>query len=111
VGPRTVLDMQKRKFVPLPGLKLRPLGRPARSQSLYRLRYPGSLKNSTGLDYKMNIDIITELNAQPVIKFIEKYRSNYKTPFFECPAQALDSPLLTKRMKLYGEILNADVGQ
>jgi hypothetical protein len=27
----------------LPGLELRPLGRPARSQSLYRLRHPGSL--------------------------------------------------------------------
>jgi hypothetical protein len=29
-----------RKFLPLPGLELRPLGRPARSQSLYQLRYP-----------------------------------------------------------------------
>jgi hypothetical protein len=27
---------------PLPGLEFRPLGRPDRSQSLYRLRYPGS---------------------------------------------------------------------
>jgi hypothetical protein len=31
-----------RKFLTLQGLELRPLGRPARSQSLYRLRYPGS---------------------------------------------------------------------
>jgi hypothetical protein len=31
----------KRKFLFLPGLELRPLRRPARSQSLYRLRYPG----------------------------------------------------------------------
>jgi hypothetical protein len=29
-----------RKLFTLPGLELRPLGRPARSQSLYRLRYP-----------------------------------------------------------------------
>jgi hypothetical protein len=36
-------DMEKRKFLTLPGLELRPLGRPARSQSLYRLNYPGSL--------------------------------------------------------------------
>jgi hypothetical protein len=36
-------DLEKRKFLTLPGLELRPLGRPARSQSLYRLRYPGSL--------------------------------------------------------------------
>jgi hypothetical protein len=30
-----------RKFLTLLGLDLRPLGRPARSQSLYRLSYPG----------------------------------------------------------------------
>jgi hypothetical protein len=34
--------MEKRKFLTLPGLELRPLDRPDRSQSLYRLRYPGS---------------------------------------------------------------------
>jgi hypothetical protein len=39
--PRTGRDyVEKRKFLPLPGLKLLPLGRPVRSQSLYRLRYP-----------------------------------------------------------------------
>jgi hypothetical protein len=43
VDPRAGLDdMEKRKFLILPGLELRPLGRPARSQSLYRLRYTGS---------------------------------------------------------------------
>jgi hypothetical protein len=36
-------DMGKRKFLPLPGLERRPVGRPARSQSLYRVRYRGSL--------------------------------------------------------------------
>jgi hypothetical protein len=41
VGPRAGLDdMENRKFLPTQGLELRPLGRPARSQSLYRLRYP-----------------------------------------------------------------------
>jgi hypothetical protein len=35
-------DVQKRKFFTLTGLALRPFGRPARSQSLYRLSYPGS---------------------------------------------------------------------
>jgi hypothetical protein len=35
-------DVEKRKFLNLPGLELRPLGRPARSQSLYQLRYPRS---------------------------------------------------------------------
>jgi hypothetical protein len=35
-------DVEKRKFLTLPGLKLRPLGRPACIQSLYRLRCAGS---------------------------------------------------------------------
>jgi hypothetical protein len=40
VDPRAGLnDMEKRKFLTLPGLKPRLLGRPARSQSLYRLHY------------------------------------------------------------------------
>jgi hypothetical protein len=44
VDPRAGLDdLEKRKFLSLPGLELRPLGRPASSQSLYRLRYPGSI--------------------------------------------------------------------
>jgi hypothetical protein len=43
VGPRAGLDdVEKIKFLTLPGLELRSLGRPARSQSLYLLRYPGS---------------------------------------------------------------------
>jgi hypothetical protein len=43
VGPRAGLDdVENRKLLTLSRLELRPLGRPARSQSLYRLRYPGS---------------------------------------------------------------------
>jgi hypothetical protein len=42
VGPRAHQDVEKRKFFTLPGLELRPLGCPARSQSLYQLHYPGS---------------------------------------------------------------------
>jgi hypothetical protein len=34
--------LEKSKFLTLPGIELRLLGRPAHSQSLYRLRYPGS---------------------------------------------------------------------
>jgi hypothetical protein len=46
VGPRAGPDdVEKRKFLTMPGLELRPLGRPARSQSLYRLRYPSFHKN------------------------------------------------------------------
>jgi hypothetical protein len=37
--------VQKRKSLTLPGLELQPLGRSARSQSLYRLRYPGTEVN------------------------------------------------------------------
>jgi hypothetical protein len=45
LGPRASLDdVKERKFLILPGLELRPLSRPARSQSLYRLRYAGSYK-------------------------------------------------------------------
>jgi hypothetical protein len=48
VEPRTRLDdVEKRKFVTLPELELRLLGRPAHSQSLYRLRYPGSSENDS----------------------------------------------------------------
>jgi hypothetical protein len=44
VNPRSGLDdVERRKFLTLPGLELQPLGRPAHSQSLYRLRYPDSL--------------------------------------------------------------------
>jgi hypothetical protein len=43
VTPRAGLEyVEKTKFLALPGLELRPLGRPARSQSLYRLSYLGS---------------------------------------------------------------------
>jgi hypothetical protein len=42
-NPRAGLDnMEKLKFLTLPGLELRNLSLPARSQSLYRLRYCGS---------------------------------------------------------------------
>jgi hypothetical protein len=43
VDPRAGLDdVEKRKFLTLLGFELRTLRRPARSQSLYRLRFPGS---------------------------------------------------------------------
>jgi hypothetical protein len=48
VGPRAGLDdVEKRKFLTLPGLELRLLGHPGRSQSLYRLSYPGSVVSHT----------------------------------------------------------------
>jgi hypothetical protein len=43
VDPRAGMDdVERRKLLPLPELELRSIGRSARSQLLYRLRYPGS---------------------------------------------------------------------
>jgi hypothetical protein len=58
VNPRAGLDhVEKRKFLILPGLELRPPGQPARSQSLYRLCYPGSSQfeyhNNIAKQYKL----------------------------------------------------------
>jgi hypothetical protein len=56
----------------LPGLELRPLGSPARSQSLYRLRYPGSrlcveenknLGHISRRDLKPRMIVLTEAAA------------------------------------------------
>jgi hypothetical protein len=44
-------DMEKLKFLTLPGLELRSLGRPVRRQSLYRLRCRGSLQWMTVLKW------------------------------------------------------------
>jgi hypothetical protein len=44
MDPRTGLDgMENLKFFVLPGLELRPFGRPSRNQLLYRLCYRGSV--------------------------------------------------------------------
>jgi hypothetical protein len=39
-------DVEGRKFLNLPGLEIRPMGRPVRSQSLCRLRYLDSSKHA-----------------------------------------------------------------
>jgi hypothetical protein len=52
LDPRAGLDdVENRKFMTLPGLELRHLGHPARSQSQYRLRYPVPQKNSELSDW------------------------------------------------------------
>jgi hypothetical protein len=49
VDPRASLDdVKNRKFLTLLGLEVRHLRRPARNQSLYRLRYPGSVLEIVG---------------------------------------------------------------
>jgi hypothetical protein len=50
--PRFCLEnMEKRKFLNLQGLELRPLYRLTRSQSLYQLRYPGCQFKVTSRNY------------------------------------------------------------
>jgi hypothetical protein len=71
VGPRAGLDdLEKRKFLTLPGHELRPFGRPARRQSLYRLRYQVIVK-------EMYVQLVSPLLKQSVISYlircIEKY--------------------------------------
>jgi hypothetical protein len=47
MDPRTGMDdVEKRIFLNLPGFELRPLGRPAHGQSLYRLHYPSFNNNN-----------------------------------------------------------------
>jgi hypothetical protein len=53
VGPIAGLEhMEKRKSLTLRGIELRPLGRPASSQSLYRLRHPDSCAPPPTQPYK-----------------------------------------------------------
>jgi hypothetical protein len=50
----------------LPGLEPQPLSRPARSQSLYRLRYPGSLFKGVDFFFKFKrafVKISTDLQT------------------------------------------------
>jgi hypothetical protein len=60
-GPQSRSGRRRKKFLTPPGLELRPLGHPARSQSLYRLRYLGSLllpSISLLIHYSLNKSII-----------------------------------------------------
>jgi hypothetical protein len=81
VGPRTGLDDVKRKILSLPGLELRPLGRPARSQSLYRLGYPGSYPTGSGIYFsggklpRLEFD-----NSRPSSAEIKNARSHNTAP-------------------------------
>jgi hypothetical protein len=53
LGPRTgVVEVERRKILPIPGLELRLLDRLAHSQSLYRLSYPGSLLKKRNSKYQ-----------------------------------------------------------
>jgi hypothetical protein len=75
-------DVEKRKFLTLPGLELRPFGRPARSQLLCRLRYPGSYSGAlTELDtlpqetakYLKNVGMASNIIFHIIYTFTQKY--------------------------------------
>jgi hypothetical protein len=54
VDPRDGLGyLEKRKFLTTPELELRPLRLPARSQSIYQVRYPGSCYEPTDKRYQL----------------------------------------------------------
>jgi hypothetical protein len=73
VGLRAGLDdVEKRKFLTLPGFDLRLLSRPARSQSLYRLRHPNTLSYPQ-LPY-LSILSSCFLLLYPVNKFLLAYK-------------------------------------
>jgi hypothetical protein len=68
VDPRAGLDdVEKRILLTVPGLELRPLGRPARSQSQYRLRYP-TRNGCETLNYKFDT-----ICKKAVIGYLEVY--------------------------------------
>jgi len=39
----------------------------------------------TGLDYEKNLDVMKELNIQPIMEFIDNYRHNWKTHVLRVP--------------------------
>jgi hypothetical protein len=59
-------DVEKRKFLTIPGLEIRPLDRPTRSQSLYRLRYPGSSSSSSREKNVWNSDGSIQLHVMNI---------------------------------------------
>jgi hypothetical protein len=95
-GPRTGLDnVKKRKILPLKGLELRPLGRPARNQSLYRVRETKSLgrwtrhrdfltKSWTSLDFRLSqrwlLSVSKDVRASSFGSRLAKFRSNIQPP-------------------------------
>jgi hypothetical protein len=82
VVPRAGLDdVENRKLLILPGLELRPLGRPTRSQSLYRLRFPGSHSLSVrSIQFSIQLHKYIEVCEKWYIRSLERY-----TFLIHCP--------------------------
>lgn len=65
MGPGNGLDdMERRKLLPLPGLKLQPLSCPARSQLLYQQRYPSSHTRQHTFFHSMHLSNDLTSNAK-----------------------------------------------
>jgi hypothetical protein len=73
MGPRAGLDnVKKRKFLTLLKLEMRPLGRPARNQSLYQLSYPGSSKE--GYSIEKLASVVIYQNGTKLYLIFDSYR-------------------------------------
>jgi hypothetical protein len=71
--------MEKWKFLTLPGLELRPLGRAARSQSLHRLRYPMDHIESLLISWFSNFIWLVEGKSEKVnIVIIKVLKSRFE---------------------------------
>jgi hypothetical protein len=91
IYPRAGLDnVEKRQFLTLSGLELRPLGRPARSQSLYRLRYSGcTLVESVSYVPEwhvkqiiyLSVVYLTMLPILPYFPYFQKMKGAYDITF------------------------------
>jgi hypothetical protein len=87
VDPRAGLDdVEKKKFLSLPVLQLRPLGHPARSQSLYRLSYPGFLSSKRTEFEHFFKSVYTEEQSNGTIIKIVVLKSLISGPFIHCLA-------------------------
>jgi hypothetical protein len=69
--------MEKWKFLTLPGLELQPLSRPARNQSLYGLRYPGSFPKDMSLRFS-NQYSANAISSSPGLPMVPKILSCLK---------------------------------
>jgi hypothetical protein len=68
-GPKRPMDdMKKLQFLTMPGLELRPLCRPATSQSLYRLRYSNSLSVRIIIRSIIKVTITERINQEEITR-------------------------------------------
>jgi hypothetical protein len=89
VGPRACLGDVKWKFLPPQGLEIRILGRPAHSQSLYRLKYQAVLRK------------IIELSGKDIIKWWRKFHNDGVRNLYS-------SQNISRRMRLVRNVVRVE---